>query len=81
MIFNELCFLREERNKNCDERDNSLKIQKIFSRVPALSRTVTELDLPKEKYKINEENYKIQKRREMQRYVPLTETEHGIEED
>lgn len=42
---------------------------------------VTELDSPRGKHKINEENYKIQKRREMQRYVPVTETEHGIEED
>lgn len=41
----------------------------------------TELDSPKEKYEIDEENYKIRKRREMQRCVPLTETEHGIEED
>lgn len=36
MIFNELCFLREERNKSCDEGDKYLlNIQKIFSRVPA----------------------------------------------
>ena len=41
----------------------------------------TELDSPKGKYKINEENYKIQKTRKMQRYVSLTETEQGIEED
>ena len=37
LIFNELCFLREERNKNGDEGDKyTSKIQKIFSRVPAL---------------------------------------------
>lgn len=42
---------------------------------------VTELDSAMGKHKINEETYKIQKRREMQSCVPLTETEHGIEED
>lgn len=42
---------------------------------------VTELDSPKGKHKISEESYTILRRREMQRYVPLPETEHGIQED
>lgn len=58
-MFNELCSLRKERSKRCDEGDQYLlEIQKILSRVAALRLNATELDSPEEKYKINEESHK-----------------------